>query len=170
MTGKFWAYEHFGVKPDAVAFGKKMQVCGFIGGPRFDEVERNVFVESSRLNSTWGGNLADMVRGQRYLEIIEEENLVENARKRGDTLLKGLRELEKNHSGVTQARGRGLMAAFDLPTSELRGKVLETAREHGLLGLSSGTQSIRFRPSLTITDEEIHRGIEILDRAIRSAL
>ncbi|HET9234859.1 MAG TPA: L-lysine 6-transaminase, partial [Candidatus Eisenbacteria bacterium] len=170
LTGKFWAYEHFGVKPDAVAFGKKMQVCGFVGGPRFDEVERNVFVESSRLNSTWGGNLADMVRGQRYLEIIEEENLVENARKRGDTLLKGLRELEKTHSGVTQARGRGLMAAFDLPTSELRTKVLETARDHGVLALSSGTQSIRFRPALTITDDEIHRGIEILDRAIRSAL
>ena len=170
LTGKFWAYEHFGVKPDAIAFGKKMQVCGFLGGPRFDDVERNVFVESSRLNSTWGGNLADMVRGQRYLEIIEEENLVENARKRGDALLKGLRELEKKHSGVTQARGRGLMAAFDLPTPELRGKVLETARDHGMLALSSGTQSIRFRPSLTITDDEIHRGIDILDRAIRSAL
>jgi L-lysine 6-transaminase len=170
LTGKFWAFEHFGVKPDAVAFGKKMQVCGFLGGPRFDEVERNVFVESSRLNSTWGGNLADMVRGQRYLEIIEEENLLENARKRGETLVKGLRELEKKHAGVTQARGRGLMAAFDVPTGELRGKVLETAREHGVLALASGTQSIRFRPALTITDEEIHRGIDILDRAIRSAL
>jgi L-lysine 6-transaminase len=170
LTGKFWAYEHFGVKPDAVAFGKKMQVCGFLGGKRFDEVEHNVFVESSRLNSTWGGNLADMVRAQRYLEIIEEENLVENARKRGETLLAGLKELEKRHAGVTQARGRGLMAAFDLPSGELRGKVLETARDHGVLALSSGTQSVRFRPGLAISDPEIHRGIDILDKAIRAAL
>jgi len=170
LTGKFWAYEHFGVQPDAVAFGKKMQVCGFLGGTRFDEVERNVFVESGRLNSTWGGNLADMVRAERYLEIIEEESLVENARKRGETLVRGLRELEKKYAGVTQARGRGLMAAFDLPTGELRGKVLETARGQGVLALASGTQSIRFRPALTITHEEIHRGIDILDRAIRSVL
>jgi L-lysine 6-transaminase len=170
LTGKFWAFEHFGVKPDAIAFGKKMQVCGFLGGPRFDQVERNVFVESSRLNSTWGGNLADMVRAQRYLEIIEDEDLVENAEKRGETLQKGLRELEKRHSGVTQARGRGLMAAFDLPSPELRGKVLETARNEGVLALSSGTHSIRFRPALTIADDEIHRGIDILDRAIRKAL
>jgi len=170
LTGKFWAYEHFGVKPDAVAFGKKMQVCGFLGGTRFDQVERNVFVESSRLNSTWGGNLADMVRAQRYLEIIEEDDLVENARKRGDTLQKGLRDLEKKHAGVTQARGRGLMAAFDLPSAELRGKALEAAREQGVLALASGTQSIRFRPALSITDEEIHKGIEILDRAIRKVL
>jgi L-lysine 6-transaminase len=155
--------------PDAVAFGKKMQVCGFLGGKRLDEVEHNVFVESSRLNSTWGGNLTDMVRAQRYLEIIEEENLVENARKRGETLLAGLQELERRHAGVSQARARGLMAAFDLPTGELRSKVLETAREHGVLALSSGTQSVRFRPALTISDSEIHRGIDILDKAIRAA-
>jgi len=170
LTGKFWAFEHFGVKPDAIAFGKKMQVCGFLGGPRFDQVEHNVFVESSRLNSTWGGNLADMVRAQRYLEIIEEEDLVENARKRGETLVKGLKDLEQKHAGVTQARGRGLMAAFDVPTAELRAKTLETAREMGVLALASGTQSIRFRPALTISDEDIHRGLDILDRAIKKVL
>jgi L-lysine 6-transaminase len=170
-TGEFWAFEHFeGARPDAVAFGKKMQVCGFIGGPRFDEVEKNVFVESSRLNSTWGGNLADMVRAERYLQIIEEENLIQNARERGATLLAGLHELETKHEGVTQARGRGLMAAFDLPTPELRSSVLAKGRELGVLALPSGTHSIRFRPALTVGDEEIHRGIEVLDRAIGNVL
>lgn len=168
LTGKFWCFEHFDVRPDAVAFGKKMQVCGFLGGPRFDEVERNVFVESSRLNSTWGGNLVDMVRARRCLEIIEEENLVENARKRGVTLLKGLQELEARHEAVTQARGRGLMGAFNLPTPEMRVQAIAKAREQGVLALPCGTHSIRFRPTLTVSDEEIHRGVETLDRAIRA--
>jgi L-lysine 6-transaminase len=171
LTGAFWAYEHFeGARPDALAFGKKMQVCGFLGGPRFDEVEKNVFKESSRLNSTWGGNLADMVRAGRYLQIIEEENLVLNARERGVTLLSGLRELEARHEGITQARGRGLMAAFDVPTPELRSKILEEGRNRGVLALASGTHTIRFRPTLTIRDEEITRAVDILDQAIRAVL
>jgi L-lysine 6-transaminase len=171
LTGAFWAFEHFeGAHPDAVAFGKKMQVCGFIGGPRFDEVERNVFKESSRLNSTWGGNLADMVRAERYLRIIEEEELVRNARERGATLLAGLKELEARHDGITQARGRGLMAAFDVPSPEVRSRILEEGRNRGVLALASGTHSIRFRPTLTIRDEEITRAVDILDQAIRSAL
>jgi len=171
LTGKFWCYEHFeGAVPDLLAFGKKMQVCGVLGGPRLDEVERNVFIESSRINSTWGGNLVDMVRVQRYLEIIEEEDLVTNARERGKTLLSGLKELEGKYSGVTQARGRGLMAAFDLPTPEVRKKVLERSRERGVLALPSGYRSIRFRPSLTIQDAELHRALEILDRSIGEVL
>jgi L-lysine 6-transaminase len=171
LTGAFWAYEHFeGARPDAVAFGKKMQVCGFLGGPRFDEVERNVFKESSRLNSTWGGNLADMVRAERYLQIIEEENLVQNARERGVTLLAGLKDLEAKHDGITQARGRGLMAAFDVPSPEIRSKILEEGRNRGVIALACGTNSIRFRPTLTIRDDEITRAIEILDQAIGAVL
>jgi L-lysine 6-transaminase len=111
-----------------------------------------------------------MVRAQKFLEIIEEENLVENARDRGKALLSGLQELEARHEGVTQARGRGLMAAFDLPRPELRDKVLATARDHGVLALASGTHSVRFRPTLTVTDEVIRKGIEILDSAIKDAL
>ena len=93
ITGKMWAHEHFGVRPDALAFGKKTQVCGCLVGPRVDEEPDNVFKVSSRINSTWGGNLIDMVRCARYLEIIDEDGLVENARVVGEHLLAGLREL-----------------------------------------------------------------------------
>src|SRR5690625_7756624 len=82
MTGKRWCCEHFDVLPDLLAFGKKSQVCGVMAGPRIDEVKDNCFRLSSRINSTWGGNLADMVRSTHYLEIIEEENLLENADKK----------------------------------------------------------------------------------------
>ena len=80
LTGKMWAYQHFDFEPDILAFGKKTQVCGIMVSNRVDEVKDNVFKVSSRLNSTWGGNLVDMVRCQKYLEVIKEENLVKNCR------------------------------------------------------------------------------------------
>ncbi|RLF57722.1 MAG: L-lysine 6-transaminase, partial [Thermoplasmata archaeon] len=84
LTGKMWAYQHFDFNPDILCFGKKTQVCGIMVSGRVDEVKENVFTVSSRINSTFGGNLVDMVRCQKYLEVIEEEKLVDNARKRGE--------------------------------------------------------------------------------------
>src|SRR5712671_6569654 len=82
-TGRNWCCEHFNVLPDLMAFGKKIQVCGVLAGPRLDEVADNAFRLPSRLNSTWGGNFTDMVRSTHYLRIIEQERLVENAGKVG---------------------------------------------------------------------------------------
>ena len=121
LTGKMWAYQHFDFEPDILAFGKKTQVCGIMVSDRVDEVKENVFNVPSRLNSTWGGNLVDMVRCQKYLEIIEEENLIKNAENQGKRLLQGLEEIEKKYpQKISNARGRGLMCAFDLPTPEKR--------------------------------------------------
>src|SRR3954452_2991239 len=114
-TGKNWCCEHFGVTPDLAAFGKKIQVCGVIAGPRLDEVEDNAFRLPSRLNSTWGGNFTDMVRSKIFLEIVEEENLVENAAKIGARIVASLQEIAKDCPIVTAVRGRGLFIAFDLP-------------------------------------------------------
>ncbi len=86
LTGKFWAYEHF-VKPDIIAFGKKAQVCGIMVNDSIDDVENNCFKVSSRINSTWGADLTDMVRSKHFLNIIEEENLVANAAVEGKYLL-----------------------------------------------------------------------------------
>ncbi len=171
LTGKMWAHEHFDVKPDILAFGKKTQVCGILAGRRIDEVKNNVFQESSRLNSTWGGNLVDMVRFARILEIIHEENLVENAARVGDYLLHGLEDIARETDGqMSNVRGRGLFIAFDLPTTELRNRFLSKALENRLIALASGERSVRFRPPLNLKQEEADHGLEIVRKTIRSIL
>jgi L-lysine 6-transaminase len=168
ITGKMWAHEHFGLEPDAVAFGKKMQVCGCMVGPRVDEEPENVFRVSSRINSTWGGGLTDMVRAGRYLEIIHEDRLVDNARVAGDGLLDGLRSLQQELGGVmTNARGRGLMIAFDLPSPELRGKARDRMLANGLLLLACGVRSIRFRPPLNLAPAEANAALEIVRKSLK---
>ena len=138
LTGKMWSYEHYDVRPDMVAFGKKTQVCGFICGPRIDEIEDNVFRVSSRLNSTWGGTLVDMVRSGRYLEIMAEEKLLQNAAARGQELLAGLESLQKElPDHLSNARGKGLMCAFDFKDTALRDKVIAAAYEEGVVVIAS---------------------------------
>ncbi|MEE8218391.1 MAG: L-lysine 6-transaminase [Vicinamibacteria bacterium] len=168
LTGRMWAHEHFGLEPDAVAFGKKAQVCGCMVGPRVDEEPDNVFQVSSRINSTWGGGLTDMVRFGRFLEIIHEDNLVENARHVGERLLQGLRGLERELSHVLSgSRGLGLMIAFDLPTPELRKKMHKQLLADGLLLLTCGERSIRFRPPLNLTAAEADTALEILRKSLK---
>ena len=168
MTGKMWAHQHF-VEPDIIAFGKKMQVCGILVGKRVDEVKENVFVVPSRINSTWGGNIVDMVRAQRYLEIIEEENLVENARIVGEHLLKRLTELSAEFPGIfSNARGRGLFAAIDVVTPAIRTEVRNRCFAKGLIILPSGERSIRFRPPLNVTAQEIDLGVSIIRESLKA--
>ncbi|MDG2266856.1 MAG: L-lysine 6-transaminase, partial [Candidatus Marinimicrobia bacterium] len=97
VTGNMWAHQQFpdSCRPDIISFGKKMQICGIFCGTRVDEVENNVFHESSRLNSTWGGNIADMVRITIYLEIIANEKLVNNASTNGNYLLQKLQNIQE---------------------------------------------------------------------------
>ncbi len=167
LTGKMWAYAHFGIEPDILAFGKKTQVCGILAGKRIDEVEHNVFEQSTRINSTWGGNLVDMVRFGRYLEIIDEEGLVDNARDVGGYLLEKLHALQEDRpKQVSNARGRGLMCAFDLVDANTRNEFLKLAFDGGLLALGCGVRSVRFRPVLSVSRDDIDQGLEIVARTL----
>lgn len=169
VTGKMWAHQHFGpsAKPDIISFGKKTQVCGIAVSNRVDEVEGNVFQESSRINSTWGGSLVDMVRLTIYLELIEKENLVKKASETGTYLLKNIDDLQNEFpSLVSNARGQGLYCAFDLPSSEKRDKLAELLIEEGSILLGSGNYSIRFRPHLNVTKSDIDFGMDCFKRAL----
>jgi len=169
LTGKMWAHEHFDFKPDILAFGKKTQVCGMMVGERVDEIKDNVFNVPSRLNSTWGGNLIDMVRCQKYLEVIDEENLIKNAEAQGNYLLEGLEELSQKYSDkISNARGLGLMCAFDLPTPEKRDELQKKLYAKDLIVVTCGATTIRFRPPLIISSEEINEALEILDKTLKA--
>jgi L-lysine 6-transaminase len=161
-TGTTWAFQQMGVAPDLVAFGKKTQVCGVMSTRRIDEVGDNVFHLSSRINSTWGGNLVDMVRSARFLQIIEEDKLVENAAEVGAYFKEKLEELDTEFPQVRNVRGRGLFLAFDLPDGKQRDEVRTKCWEAGFATLTCGPQSVRFRPSLTFSRADVDMAIEIL--------
>jgi len=167
ITGKWWAHQHFDVKPDIIAFGKKMHVCGIMVGPRIDEIEDNVFKVSSRINSTWGGNLADMVTGKKILEIMDEEKLVENAAKMGEIFVKGLVELQDKYTVMSNARGRGLMDAFDLKDTKTRDAIFNLMYKNGLLALKTGEKGIRFRPPLIIGTVEVTEALNRIEKSLR---
>jgi L-lysine 6-transaminase len=167
LTGTPWAYQQLGVQPDVVAFGKKTQVCGVMAGRRVDEIADNVFAVASRLNSTWGGNLADMVRARRILEVIEADGLFDHAAEQGRYLLGRLVELARDFPAVVlDPRGRGLMCAFSLPTTADREEVIGQLWQRRVIALRSGEDGVRFRPALTVSRTEI----DALVSALRGAL
>ncbi|MBC2900566.1 L-lysine 6-transaminase [Streptomyces cupreus] len=168
ITGTTWAYQQLGLAPDIVAFAKKVQLGGIMAGRRVDQVPDNVFRVSGRINSTWGGGLVDMVRARRILEIIERDDLVANAAAVGAWFLAELRDLEVRHAAVaSNSRGRGLMSAIDLSDSGVRDEVLRRLRtEEQVIALPCGERGVRFRPALSITQDELGIALRALDRVL----
>jgi len=168
-TGSWWAHDHANLRPDLITFAKKMQVGGFLSSTRIDEVD-SVFKVPSRISSTWGGALVDMVRATRVLEIITEDRLLDNARGRGDELRRALEELSSEFpSRLSNARGRGLFVAVDLPSTAERNALVKRCFEERLLVLSGGQVTVRFRPSLCVRADEIARAVDTLRRVLRSS-
>ena len=184
ITGKMWAHQHFTPSlcpcdktiekaplPDIISFGKKSQVCGILAGDRVLEVKNNVFKRSSRINSTFGGNLTDMIRFKIILETIEEFDLLENASKMGNYLLKKLHKLEDQFPAfVINSRGSGLFCSFDLPSTDERDLLTQEAYKNNLIILGCGIKSIRFRPHLTVSEQEIDFAIDSLEKSIKNIL
>ena len=181
ITGEMWAHQHFcmpecengcqvhckGIEPDIISFGKKTQCCGIFAGNRLNEVDDHVFKESSRINSTFGGNLVDMVRFTIYLELIEKDELVGAASANGEYLLGCLSDLQNKYGDLmSNSRGKGLFCAFDLPSPEQRDKFITEMEELGVLILGCGHRSIRFRPHLNITKGDIDIGISMIGNAL----
>ncbi|MHA4896530.1 L-lysine 6-transaminase [Pedobacter sp. PWIIR3] len=170
LTGKFWCHQHYSeqAQPDIIAFGKKMQVCGILVGNKVDEVERNVFNVSSRINSTWGGNLVDMVRSTQILQIIEEDQLCDNAAKVGAHLLDSLTKLSERFGQMSNVRGKGLLCAFDFPDKTTRDAFIKKGMETNVMFLGCGNQTIRFRPALCMDSKHIDEGIAVMEKILPS--
>jgi len=166
ITGKWWAHQHY-IQPDLISFGKKTQVCGVLSTDRIDEIENNVFKTSTRINSTWGGNIVDMFRFKRILEIIDEDNLVANAQRQGKYLMNRIYNLQNKYPDkISNGRGLGLFCAFDCSNMEQRNKIMTECLKEGLLILGCGEKSLRFRLSLAITEDEINEGFTILEKVL----
>jgi len=162
ITGKMWAHQHY-VNPDIMAFGKKTNVCGIMVSDKIDEVEDHCFKVSSRINSTWGSDLADMVRATHFLRIIEEENLVENSRIMGNYLLENLLTLQAEFPNlICNARGLGLMCSFDFPDAKMRNRFKDLCYNEKVLILGCGEKSIRFRPALNISKDILDKGLKVI--------
>ncbi len=171
ITGTMWAHEQLETKPDIMVFGKKMQICGILATNRVDEIEDNVFTESSRINSTWGGSLVDMVRATRYLELIEEENMLANVRETGKFLMSELNRLCQEYPTlVDSVRGRGLFCAFGMPDKVKRDEFRNGCFKDGLFILACGERSIRFRPRLNITNDELKQGLNIIEKNLKKMI
>ncbi|MFI7635625.1 L-lysine 6-transaminase [Nonomuraea sp. NPDC049400] len=167
-TGTPWAYQQLGLAPDVVAFAKKIQVGGIMAGRRVDLVPDNVFQQSGRINSTWGGGLVDMVRSRGILEIVERDGLIARAGTLGTALLDGLTKLEAERPELaSNVRGRGLMCAFDLPDQATRDALVTRLREdHGVLVLPCGPRSVRVRPALNIPEADVDHGLQAMSEAL----
>ena len=168
LTGKFWCHQHYSAqaRPDMVAFGKKMQVCGILVGDKVDQIENNVFNVPSRINSTWGGNLVDMVRATQILQIIEEDQLCQNATEVGTYLQKNLQTLAGKYGSMQNIRGKGLLCAFDFEDSGQRNDFIRKGLEKNVMFLGCGPKTIRFRPALCMEKKHIDEGLDVMEQII----
>lgn len=168
LTGKFWCHQHFSEKarPDILAFGKKMQVCGILVGDKVDQIENNVFNVPSRINSTWGGNLVDMVRATQILQIVHDDKLCEHAASVGTYLKEQLEILAAKYDKISNVRGKGLLCAFDLPDAAMRNNFIKKGLDQNVMFLGCGPQTIRFRPALVMEKNHIDEGVEVMNRVL----
>lgn len=166
LSGKFWFHEHFGenARPDIIAFGKKMQICGILASNRIYEIENNALNVSSRLNSTWGGSLADMVRSTKILDIIEEDSLCDKAAQTGQYLQQQLIQIANRNPVMSNVRGKGLLTAFDFPNKTTRDNFIQQGMVNNVMFLGCGEHTIRFRPALIIEKNNIDDGLLILEK------
>jgi len=167
ITGKMWAYQHYDIIPDVLAFGKKAQVCGILANKeKFDQVEHHVFKESSRINSTFGGDFIDMLRFKLILEVIEQQNLLANAAEKGTYLKSKLQKVIKDRPQLSNLRGEGLFVALDFDSADSRNEFIKRAYANKLIMLGCGEKSIRFRPHLNISKEDIDKTIMIIENSL----
>ncbi|MCB2192395.1 MAG: aminotransferase class III-fold pyridoxal phosphate-dependent enzyme, partial [Deltaproteobacteria bacterium] len=178
-TGKMFATEHFGVEPDIVTTGKSLggglPLSGITGTAEIMNT-----VHPGGLGGTYGGNPVSCAAGLAVLEAFEQEGLLERAQALGDKARAALEAMQKSHPCIGQVRGMGPMLAIELvksrgrkePAAELAKKVTSLCHQEGLIILDCGTlgNNLRTLMPLVITDEQLERGMAILQRSLDRAL
>lgn len=160
-TGKWWAFEHYGIRPDIVTAAKALQVGMAAYNSSFDPPEQGI------LSSTWGGgSRIDMAVGARTIQVIKNDKLLHNAERMGKSLKKGLVDLSaRKKSGIVDVRGIGLMIGIEFESKAYRDANLNRAFKKGLLLLPAGERAMRVIPPLVVKAEELQEGLEIMEAA-----
>ncbi len=164
-TGKWFAMEHFAVKPDLTTLGKSLQVAAVVGN-------KNTFPqEDGSISSTFGGgDVIKMAMGLEIINTIEDEKLLDRCTKMGEYFLKQLRELESKYSGkIANPRGLGLLLAFDMESSKETNAFVEASFKKGLLTLPCGPKSIRVIPPYIIKENEVDEAIGVMSRVLSAS-
>jgi len=160
-TGRWWASEHFEIRPDIIVAGKALRVGATIGRTELFPKEE------MRLGSTWGeGNALSSAIGFTTIAVIQRDRLLEHATRMGQRLREELQRLQRRFDFIVDVRGLGLMDAIELDTVERRGRILQACLERGLLLLGCGFESIRFLPPLDMTQRELDLALEILSAVL----
>lgn len=171
-TGKMWACQHEGVEPDillaAKGLGSGMPIGAFIAKESVDEWEGGAH------GSTFGGNPVCCAAALATLDLVEN-GLIANAERLGSRLIGGVRTLAQRHVGIGDVRGRGLMVGMEMvksratkdPDGAAARAVMQAAFQRGLLLLTCGKSVLRLAPPLVIDDEDIDRGLGMIDEILR---
>jgi 4-aminobutyrate aminotransferase-like enzyme len=169
--GKMFGIEHWGVDPDIMTFAKGM-ANGVPIGATIATAEVADSLQGNTI-STFGGNPVTCTAARTTIEVIEEENLVENARVMGNRLREGLNALKEKYPIIGDVRGMGLMQGMELvgegkkPDVEGTKRLMEVTKSNGLLLGKGGTYGnvIRVAPALNVNKDEVEHALAVLDRS-----
>ncbi|MBI2937503.1 MAG: aspartate aminotransferase family protein [Thaumarchaeota archaeon] len=162
-TGRMWACQHWGVQPDIMCVSKAM-AGGLPMGAALAREEVMGAMAKGDHSSTFGGNPLSCAAASAVIDYILDEHLVEQAEKLGTVFKQGLADLSAKHKSAREARGMGLMLALEI-RFDVHDLLLKGLKERVLL-LYSGKNVLRFLPPLVITEEQINRVLDVLDRLI----
>jgi 4-aminobutyrate aminotransferase len=163
-TGKMWAVEHFGVEPDILLAGKGI-ASGMPLGAMIARDDRMTWTIGTH-GSTYGGNPVSCAAALATIDVIQQEQLLENAAKVGDHLMNGVRDMQGRHPAIEEVRGLGLMIGVDFADHETAATIEREAFESGLLMLGCGERAIRLSPPLVFREDQARVALELFEEVV----
>ena len=163
-SGKWWAIEHEGVKPDIVISGKGI-ASGLPLGAMITREELMVW-ELGAHGSTYGGSPLSCAAALATFDVIEEEGLLDNATKVGDVFLAGMRDIQSRYPLITEVRGKALWIGLQFADHETASEVEIAAFRRGLLMLTCGDAAIRISPPLVFREDQARSALAIFEEAV----
>jgi acetylornithine/succinyldiaminopimelate/putrescine aminotransferase len=162
-TGTFYAFQNYGVEPDAISLAKAI-ANGYPMGAFIVKREYANTLTVGMHASTFGGTPLASAAALAVVKAFDEENILENCQKQSEYFFKKLNELKIKFSEIKEVRGKGLMIGIVL--DQPAGAVVNELRKLGMLALTAGEVVLRLLPPLNITKEEVDTALQLIDKAM----